>query len=191
MREEGLVEIDNLSGSFLEGLEDGSCGAVATAVYEGTRPLLIEVQALTSTTNVGFARRTAIGIDNQRLSMIIAVLEKKAGLTLINRDVYVNIVGGLHPEGTSTDLAVAAAIWSDEKGIAIPADTLILGEIGLTGDLRSCQNADRIAQEAAKLGYREIIMPVRNARKIDSSSMDIRIIGVKNIYEAVNAFKGQ
>ena len=185
MREEGLVEIDNLSGSFLEGLEDGSCGAVATAVYEGTRPLLIEVQALTSTTNVGFARRTAIGIDNQRLSMIIAVLEKKAGLTLINRDVYVNIVGGLHPEGTSTDLAVAAAIWSDEKGVAIPADTLILGEIGLTGDLRPAQNAEKLVNEAARMGFKKVILPQRSLGRILKKPEGIELIGVRSVSDCL------
>ena len=185
MREEGLVEIENLSGSFLEGLEDGSCGAVATAVYEGTRPLLLEVQALTSTTNVGFARRTALGIDNQRLSMIIAVLEKKAGLTLINRDVYVNIVGGLHPEGTSTDLAVAAAIWSDEKGVSIASDTLLIGEIGLTGDLRPVMNAEKLASEAARLGFKKMILPKRSLDRMLKKPEKLVLVGVKSVAEAM------
>ena len=188
MREEGLAEIDNLSGSFLEGLEDGVCGAAATAVYEGTRPLLLEVQALTGTTNVGFARRTAIGIDNQRLSMIIAVLEKKAGLTLINRDVYVNIVGGLHPEGTSTDLAVAAAVWSDEKGVPIPSDTLIIGEIGLTGDLRPVQNCEKLAAEAARLGFKKMILPQRNLERMLKKPKGLAFAGVKSVSEALHIF---
>ena len=98
MREEGLVEIENLSEALIEGLQGPSEGAVATAVLEGTRPLLLEVQALTAPTNVGFARRTAIGLDSQRLGMIVAVLERKAKITLINRDIYVNIVGGIHPD---------------------------------------------------------------------------------------------
>ena len=187
MREEGLSEIENLSRSFLEGLEDGSCGAAATAVYEGTRPLLMEIQALTSTTNVGFARRTAIGIDNQRLSMIIAVLEKKAGISLINRDVYVNVVGGLHPEGTSTDLAVALAIWSDEKGIAIPSDVLAIGEIGLTGDLRPVSAAEKIVKEAARLGFKKIILPLKSGERIPKASIPygVQLICVKNISEAI------
>ena len=117
MTEEGLLEIGNLSECFLEGLDEGSEGAVATAVYEGTRPLLLEVQALTSPTNIGFARRTAIGVDLSRLNMILAVLERKAGLSLINQDVYVNIVGGMKPDGTSVDLAVALAIFSSCKGL--------------------------------------------------------------------------
>ncbi|MBR0482062.1 MAG: DNA repair protein RadA [Firmicutes bacterium] len=188
MREEGLVEIDNLSGSFLEGLEDGSCGAVATAVYEGTRPLLLEIQALTSTTNVGFARRTAIGISSQRLAMIIAVLEKKAGLTLINRDVYVNIVGGLHPEGTSTDLAVAAAIWSDEKSVNIPSDTLIIGEIGLTGDLRPVQGAEKLLSEASRLGFRRVVLPKRSLERMLKKPEGLMLTGVKTVSEALHIF---
>ena len=188
MREEGLVEIESLSGSFLEGLEDGSCGAAATAVYEGTRPLLLEVQGLTSTTNVGFARRTAIGISNQRLAMIIAVLEKKAGLTLINRDVYVNIVGGLHPEGTSTDLAVAAAIWSDEKGIPIPSDTLIIGEIGLTGDLRPVQGAEKLVSEAARMGFRRVVLPKRSVDRMLKKAENVELTGVKSLAEALRVF---
>ncbi|MEG1584350.1 MAG: DNA repair protein RadA, partial [Anaerovorax sp.] len=142
MNEEGLVEIENLSKSFLEGMEEGTEGAVATAVYEGTRPLLLEVQALTSPANIGFARRTAIGIETIRLNMILAVLERKAGISLINQDVYVNVVGGLKPEGTSMDLAVALAIYSTYKGIPGTSKTIVMGEIGLTGDLRSVQNAE-------------------------------------------------
>jgi len=188
MREEGLVEIENLSASFLEGLENGSSGAVATAVYEGTRPLLLEVQALTSTTNVGFARRTAIGIDNQRLSMIIAVLEKKAGLTLINRDVYVNVVGGLKPEGTSTDLAVALAIWSDEKNISIPSDVLTIGEIGLTGDLRPVQSSEKIIYEAERLGFKRIYLPMRNVDKLRKKPENIELVGVKTVSELLHKF---
>lgn len=188
MREEGLVEIENLSRSFLEGLEDNSVGAVATAVYEGTRPLLMEIQALTSTTNVGFARRTALGIDSQRLAMIIAVLEKKAGLTLINRDVYVNVVGGLKPEGTSTDLAAALAVWSDEKGVSIPSDTLVIGEIGLTGDLRPVQNAEKLVLEAARLGFQRVILPQRNIEKIYKKPENIKLLGVKTVSQALHIF---
>lgn len=188
MREEGLVEIENLSASFLEGLENGANGAVATAVYEGTRPLLMEVQALTSTTNVGFARRTSVGIDSQRLSMIIAVLEKKAGLTLINRDVYVNVVGGLHPEGTSTDLAVALAIWSDEKGVAIPGDTLVMGEIGLTGELRPVQSAEKIVSEAERLGFSRLVLPAKNYEKIRKKPKGLTLVSVKSVSDVLHIF---
>ena len=183
----GLIPVKNLSESFLEGFSGNSEGSVATAVYEGTRPLLLEVQALTATTNVGFPRRTAIGIDNQRLGMITAVLERKAGLTLINRDIYVNVVGGFRPEGTSTDLAAALAIWSDEKNIRIPADLLAIGEIGLTGDLRPVQQAEKLVKEAARLGFKTVVLPKRSLEKMLSKPEGIKLVGVRTLLEAVTA----
>lgn len=188
MREEGLVEIENLSKSFLEGLEDGVEGAVAAAVYEGTRPLLLEIQALTAPTNIGFARRTALGIDLSRLNMILAVLERKANVSLINQDVYVNVVGGLKPEGTSTDLAVALAIYSSYKGKPSSGKTLALGEIGLTGDLRSIQNCERIVKEAGRMGFSQIILPQKNVAGIKEVPSNITLIGVSNIKEALGRF---
>ena len=189
MSEDGLMEITDLSASFLENTDEQAEGSVITAVYEGSRPVLLEVQALTSSSGVGFARRTAVGIDSQRLAMILAVLEKKLGMFMGDQDVYVNVVGGLRPDSTSVDLGVALAIYSTMRGITPGRRVIAVGEVGLTGDLRSCQNADRIAAEAAKLGYTEIIMPARNAAKISKNDLGIKISGVKNIYEAVNAFK--
>lgn len=185
MTEEGLTEIQNLSKCFLEGMEDGAEGAMATAIYEGTRPLLLEVQALTSPTNIGFARRTAIGVELSRLNMILAVLERKAGLSLINQDVYVNIVGGLKPDGTSIDLAVALAIFSTCKGLKGSSNVLAIGEIGLTGDLRSIQNADKIVKEAARMGFTKIIMPQKNAARLTDLPGDIRVVGVNSLREAI------
>ena len=185
MTEEGLTEIQNLSKCFLEGMEDGAEGAMATAVYEGTRPLLLEVQALTSPTNIGFARRTAIGVELSRLNMILAVLERKAGISLINQDVYVNIVGGLKPDGTSIDLAVALAIFSTCKGLKGSSKVLAIGEIGLTGDLRSIQNAEKIVKEAARLGFTKAIMPQKNAARLTDLSGGIKVVGVNNLREAI------
>ncbi|MBR7148327.1 MAG: DNA repair protein RadA [Firmicutes bacterium] len=189
MSETGLSGIENLSGSFLEGLEDGTEGAMATAVYEGTRPLLLEVQALTAPTNIGFARRTALGVDNSRLNMILAVLERKAGIPFLNQDVYVNIVGGLRPEGTSTDLAVALAIYSAYRGIPGNSRTLAMGEIGLTGDLRPIQNAEKIVKEAARMGFAKVILPRRNQEKIKEQIGGVQLIGVTNIREAIAALQ--
>ena len=191
MGEDGLAEITDLSASFLENTDEQAEGSVITAVYEGSRPVMLEVQALTSTTISGFARRTAVGIDNQRLSMILAVLEKKLGMRMSDQDVYVNVVGGLRPDSTSVDLGVALAVYSTLRGVLPSRRLIAIGEVGLTGDLRSCQNADRIAAEAAKLGYEEIIMPKRNAERIKRNELDIRIVGVKNIYEAVSVFKDE
>lgn len=189
MAEEGLIEIENLSKSFLEGMEEGAEGSMAGAVYEGTRPLLLEVQALAAPTNVGFARRSAIGVELSRLNMILAVLERKAGLSLINQDIYVNIVGGLRPEGTSVDLAVALAIYSTCKGIPCSGKTIAIGEIGLTGDLRSVQNSEKIAREAARMGFERILMPEKNAAKLKAADVaGIRLVGVKRLADAIREF---
>lgn len=189
MAQEGLIEIENLSGLLMEEMDRGSEGAIATAVYEGTRPLILEVQALTSPSGVGFARRTALGIDNNRLNMILAVLEKKMGLRLADQDVYVNIVGGLRPEGTYTDLAVAMAVISSCLGKPLDSKTLVLGEIGLTGDLRSVQNAEKIVREADRLGFSRIILPVKNAERLHAGIGSIRVIGVRNIREVRKLFQ--
>lgn len=190
MEEQGMVEIQNLSKSFLEGMEYGAEGAMAAATYEGTRPLLLEVQALTAPANVGFARRTAIGVELSRLNMILAVLERKAGLSLINQDVYVNIVGGLRPEGTTIDLAVALAIFGSSKQIKGSAKTLAIGEIGLTGDLRSVQHADKIIREAERMGFNRVILPKKNAAKLSGETgCGIALIGVTSLKEALAAVK--
>lgn len=201
MAEEGLIEIENLSGTLLEEMGTGSEGAVATAVYEGTRPLVLEVQALTSPTNIGFARRTSIGVENSRLNMILAVLEKKMGLKFIDQDVYVNIVGGLRPEGTYTDLAVAMAVYSSYRGKPLGSNTVVLGEIGLTGDLRAVQNGEKILKEAVKLGFERIVLPVKNADRLKkvaaevnesrkkAGTAQVKVIGMKNISEMRSLFE--
>ena len=191
MAEEGLIEIENLSGILMEEMDKDSEGAVATAVYEGTRPLILEVQALTSPCNIGFARRTALGIDSSRLNMLIAVLEKKMGLKLLNQDVYVNVVGGIRPEGTYTDLAVALAIYSSCTGKKFDSSTLVIGEIGLTGDLRAVQNSDKIIREAERLGFSRIVLPIKNAQRLrakDRDSCNIDIVGIRNISETKDLF---
>lgn len=188
MEAEGLKEVRDISATFLERNEEMSEGSVTAAIYEGSRPVMFEIQALVSPANVGFARRTAVGIDNQRLSMILAVMEKIVGLQLINQDVYVNVVGGIRPEGTGTDLAAALAVYSSYKRAVPKKRTLAVGEVGLTGDLRAVQNTEKIVKEAARLGYEQVIMPVRNAEKIGRKVDGCRVIGVKNIQEAFSAF---
>ena len=193
MEEGGLIEIENLSGTFLESTETSAEGSIITAVYEGSRPVLFEIQALTAPANVGFARRTSVGVDYQRLNMILAVLEKKVGMTMINQDVYVNVVGGMKPDSTSVDLGVALAVYSSIRDVTCQKRTIVIGEVGLTGDLRSVQNADKIVTEAGRMGYEQIIMPKKNADKLDGKVRQgqCRIIGAKNIYDAINAFKGE
>lgn len=209
MTSEGMLEVSDLSGSLIE---NDSCeeGSVISAVYEGSRPVFFEIQALVTQANVGFARRTAVGINYNRLSMILAVLEKKAGLNLLNYDVYVNVVGGMNTGSTSTDLAVALAIYSSFKGRSSGRRVVAVGEVGLTGNLRSIPNADKIVQEAVRLGYEAVILPERNARQAAQSgrsidvadgglavsvtpsapdvSGNIRISGASNIADAIKAF---
>lgn len=183
MTADGMIEVPDLSGSLIEsiGSEEGS---VVSAVYEGSRPVFFEIQALVTKANVGFARRTAIGISQNRLNMILAVLDKKAGLNLLDYDVYVNVVGGMNTGSTSTDLAVALAIYSSFRGKTSPRKLVAVGEVGLTGHLRSVPNAEKIVQEAARLGYDAVILPERNVRKNE----DIRVIGASNINDAIRAF---
>ena len=188
MEAAGLEEVQDISAKFLENRDELSEGSVTTAVYEGSRPVMFEIQALVSPANAGFARRTSVGVDNTRLSMILAVMEKIVGLQLINQDVYVNVVGGIRPEGTGTDLAAALAVYSSYKRAVPSRRTLAIGEVGLTGELRSVQNAEKIIKEAARLGYQQVIMPKRNAEKLGSEVGSCRIIGAKNIQEAFKAY---
>ena len=186
MTSEGMIEVPDLSGSLIE---SSSCeeGSVISAVYEGSRPVFFEIQALVSRANVGFARRTAIGISQNRLSMILAVLEKKAGLNLLDYDVYVNVVGGMNTGSTSTDLAVALAIYSSFKSRASKRRAVAVGEVGLTGNLRSVPNADRIIQEAVRLGYEAVILPENNAKQYRGGA-DIKVVGAANVSDAIRAW---
>lgn len=182
MGPEGMKEENDLSGSLLENPDVQEEGSLVSANYEGSRPVFFEIQALVSPSNVGFARRTALGIDQNRLNMILAVLEKKAGISLLNYDVYVNVVGGMRPDSTATDLAVALAIFSSFRGKCAAAKTIAIGEIGLTGNLRSVRNAEKIAAEAVRLGYEKIILPKKNSK---FTLAGISIVGAENIMEAI------
>ena len=189
MEEAGLKEIHDISASFLDSKGIKPEGSVVSAIYEGSRPVFMEIQALTVASNVGFARRTSIGIDNQRLAMLLAVLDRKAGINTISQDVYVNVVGGLKPDSTSVDLGVALAVYSSVKNIRCGYRLIAFGEIGLTGELRSVSNADKIIAEASRMGYEKVIMPRKNAAKLGDKFSNCKIIGVNNIYEAIEAFK--
>lgn len=191
MEEAGLKEIHDISASFLDSKGIKPEGSVVSAIYEGSRPVFMEIQALTVASNVGFARRTSIGIDNQRLAMLLAVLDRKAGINTISQDVYVNVVGGLKPDSTSVDLGVALAVYSSVKNIRCGYRLIAFGEIGLTGELRSVSNADKIIAEASRMGYEKVIMPKKNAARLGDKFSNCKIIGVNNIYDAIEAFKEQ
>ena len=185
MRQEGLMEVYDPSSMFLQDTSYNQEGSVVVGVIEGTRPILVEIQALVTSTNAPIPRRTAIGIDNQRLSLILAVLEKKLRMPFYNQDVYINVVGGLNIDGPAADLGLALAILSSIKNSSIKLEkTVIIGEVGLTGEIRPVGAAERISKEAEKLGFSNVIIPFRNKEKINMQS--INIIGVNNLREAIN-----
>ena len=185
MRQEGLIEIYDPSGIFLEDTTFNQEGSVVIGIMEGTRPILVEIQALVTETKAVMPRRTAVGIDNQRLSLILAVLEKKLRVPFYNHDVYVNVVGGLNLDGTTADLGLAMALLSSMKGkgIRIPK-VLLVGEVGLTGEIRPIASVDRLVNEAEKMGFKHAIIPTRNVEKVNNKS--IEIIGISNIREAIS-----
>lgn len=185
MRQEGLVEIYDPSSIFLEDTTFNQEGSVVIGIMEGTRPILVEVQALVTETKAVMPRRTAVGLDNQRLSLILAVLEKKLRIPFYNHDVYVNVVGGLNLDGTMADLGVAIALLSSMKGkgIKLPK-VLVIGEVGLTGEIRPISSVERLVNEAEKMGFENAIIPFRNKDKVMNKS--INIIGINNIREAIS-----
>jgi DNA repair protein RadA/Sms len=185
MGEEGLQEIFNPSKVFLEETGFEKEGSVVIGIMEGTRPILVEIQALVSETKAVMPRRTSVGIDNARLNLILAVLEKKLRVPFYTSDVYVNVVGGLNVTGTSADLGLAIALMSSVRGVTIDIPKLlIVGEVGLTGEVRPVSYSDRIANEGSKMGFTNIIIPERNKAKIQNKGLNV--IGVSSLREAIN-----
>jgi len=156
---------------------------------EGTRPLLVEVQALASTTSFPQPRRTANGVDFNRLLLLTAVLAKRAGFRLSDQDVFVNVVGGLRISEPAADLAVAVAIASSLKNLPVPADLAVVGEVGLSGELRSVSQLPRRLNEAAKLGFTRCIAP--RSRTPVSAPEGIEVIGVRTLHQALEVALGQ
>lgn len=159
MEEKGLMEVSNPSELFLNGRNPDAVGSCLTATIEGTRPFIIEIQALTSVTNFGYPKRSTNGFDSNRLQMIIAVLQEHGHLNLTNQDVYVNIVGGMNIEEPAADLAVALAIASSYKKKALPPSTIAVGEIGLSGEIRQVTQSEKRLKEAKKLGFTKVASP--------------------------------
>lgn len=177
MRDSGLNEVKNPSELLLSEREEKAPGSIIFPTMEGTRPLLVEVQALTSTTNFGYPKRTAIGFDPNRLQLLVAVLQKRAGLNLFNQDIYVNIVGGLKISEPALDLAVCLAIASSFKNKPVPNDFCAIGEVGLAGEVRNVHNINERVKEAEKLGYKKCVIPVSSKLK--------GLIAVKDVREAI------
>ena len=164
MKEEGMCEILNPSEILISENNDNPAGSCIVCSMEGTRPILVELQALTSQTVFGIPRRTANGIDYNRLTLLIAVLEKKVGLMLGSQDVYLNVVGGIKLNEPAIDLGIAAVTASIFKNVPIPKDMVIIGEIGLTGEIRRINLIEKRLREAEKLGFKTCIIPESNKK---------------------------
>ncbi len=190
MHERGLVEVSNPSEAFLAERMVNAPGSAVAVTMEGTRPLLVEIQGLTSPTNFGNARRTANGVNFNRLLLIAAVLTRRAGVKLAEQDVFVNVVSGLKIDEPAADLAIAAAIASSMRDLPVRADAVLIGELGLAGELRMPSQMPLRLREAAKLGFKVAIVPKR-LRKSEPWTKDIEIVEVRSIHQALKAAMGE
>ena len=182
MRQDGLREVSNPSELLLSTSREGLSGIAIAAAVEGVRPFLIEVQALVSSAAYGTPQRSSTGFDGRRLNMLLAVLEKRIGFKLLQKDVFLNIAGGLRVQDPAIDLAVLAAVLSSNMDIALDATTCLCGEVGLTGEIRPVNRIEQRIAEAQKLGFRRIMIPAD--QKVDSKRYTIEIVGVKRVTDA-------
>jgi len=187
----GLKEVSNPSEIFLSERPKDVSGSVVASILEGSRPLLVEVQSLVSKSSFGYAQRRTQGFDYSRLSLLIAVLEKRIGLGLETEDVFVNVAGGIKLEDPAADLAVAAAVASAFRNNFVLPDTVVLGEVGLAGEIRSISQAQLRINEAEKLGFKHCILPKNNLKGLDHQKGKIELLPVSTLKEALDfALKG-
>lgn len=186
MRNEGMCEVKNPSSILISEGNDKYSGSVIVCTIEGTRPLLVEIQALTTMSVYGIPKRTANGVDFNRLALLIAVLEKRANLAIGNQDVYLNVVSGMKISEPAIDLGIALVVSSSFKNISIPKDIAVIGEVGLTGEIRSVNLIDKRLKEIERLGFKKCLIPENNKKNL-KESYNLDIIGVKNINDALRA----
>ena len=184
MRESGLIEVQNPSEFMLDGKPEGASGSIVACSMEGTRPILIEIQALVCRSNMAMPRRTAVGTDYNRVNLLMAVLEKRLGLHLSSCDAYVNIAGGIRMNEPAIDLAIVLALVSSYRDRAMDDKIIAFGEVGLSGEVRAVSMAQQRVAEAKKLGFTTVMMPQVSV-KTAGQTEGIRIIGVRNLKEAV------
>lgn len=185
MREGGLTEVANPSEVFLEERLQGATGSAVVASLEGTRPILVEIQSLVTPTAFGNAKRTTSGLDHNRVSLIMAVLEKRAGLLLQNQDAYLKAAGGVKLDEPAIDLAIAVSLVSSYRDLETQATDCFIGELGLTGEVRRVTQIEQRVSEAAKLGFKRIFVPKNNLDGWQAKHASIEIIGVKTLNEAL------
>jgi DNA repair protein RadA/Sms len=184
----GLRPVPNPSKLFLSERASGAPGSAVVCCIEGSRPILVEVQALVSTSTYGTPRRMAIGIDQNRLSLLLAVLEKRAGLSLAGDDVYVNIAGGMTIDEPAADLSVIAAVASSVRNRGLSASTAVFGEVGLSGEIRGVPQAALRVKEAGQMGFSRVVLPSGNLDPADSAQSEARceVVGVRTVGEALD-----
>ncbi|MDQ0352392.1 DNA repair protein RadA/Sms [Alkalibacillus filiformis] len=190
MKEEGLVEVNNPSEIFLEERSQGVAGSTVVASLEGTRPMLVEIQALISPTQFGHSRRMATGLDHNRVPLLMAVLEKRAGLLLQNQDAYVKVAGGVKLDEPAIDLGVAISVASSFRDHPTRPDDVFIGEVGLTGEVRRVARIEQRVQEAAKLGFKRIILPRKNLGSFTAPD-GVELVGVDSVHEALKEGLGE
>lgn len=186
MLSNGLVEVENPSEIFLSERSANSPGSVVIPSLEGTRPILIEVQALVSPCNFGTPRRTTIGLDPNRVSLLVAVLEKKAGLQILGQDIFMNIPGGVKIDEPATDLAVCISLVSSLQNKPIDPHTIIFGEVGLAGEIRAVSQAELRLKEAKTLGFKTCVLPKKNLDRLKQSNKSISLFGVESLNDAID-----
>lgn len=187
MCQNGLQEVANPSAFMLNGKPRGASGSVVACSIEGTRPILVEIQALVCHSNFNMPRRTAAGCDYNRVNLLMAVIEKRAGLRLAESDAYINIAGGIRMNEPAVDLGIVLAIISSYKEMPVPDDLICFGEVGLSGEVRAVNLADQRIAEAAKLGFSRVIMPKVNLSGIRGKYSQLDLVGVENVQEAMRA----
>jgi len=189
MREDGLQEVKNPSEAFLSERRYGTSGSTVVSSIEGSRPILIEVQALVTPTSYGMPQRNTTGFDYRRLSLLLAVLEKRVGLHLGTQDVFVNIAGGIKIDEPAVDLGIAASITSSLRDVPVDSTAVAVGEIGLGGEIRTIGYVEKRIQESAKLGFKRIVIPQNNLKGVRGQDQ-IEIVGVQSVNEAIQHLIG-
>lgn len=190
MQQSGLREVNNPSELLLSKDSEGLSGVAIASAIEGVRPFLIETQALVSTAAYGTPQRSATGFDNRRLNMLLAVLEKRVGFKLMQKDVFINIAGGLRVTDPAIDLSIIAAVLSSNVDTGLDHDICMCGEVGLSGEIRPVARIEQRIAEAAKLGFKQIIIPQHNLQGLDRNKFDIEIIPVKKVEKALRVLFG-
>ena len=190
MRDRGLLEVSNPSEIFLSERPMNAPGSIVVPTIEGSRTILVEIQSLVSSTNMGVPRRTTIGLDHNRVSLLVAVLEKRAGLEIIGNDIFMNVAGGVRVDEPATDLGMCISLVSSLLNKPVEHDLAAFGEVGLAGEVRGVAQVETRLKEVEKLGFKTCVLPAINLERLSSEEKhpsNIKLIGVKTIDEAIEA----